>query len=213
MHSPILYIHGFASSARTSKVALLRKHFPERKIIAPDLSHRPKADFAALANIVTSELVGTVIGTSLGGYYAYLLAAHYDVKAVFINPSLRPWETLGDKVGTVTNYDTGIQFPWSRQCLEELADLIRQDEDDHHPDPEKLRSLILWANTLTLLGAKDDRIDLNAVQSILKYSHMRIDALSGHRFENFSAYLPHIRSLVESAKVAGEADTIAGELP
>jgi uncharacterized protein len=49
----------------------------------------------------------SLIGSSLGGYYATWLAEKHGVRAVLVNPAVRPYELLAQYVGPQTNLYTG----------------------------------------------------------------------------------------------------------
>jgi len=91
----ILYIHGFASSSKSNKVTLMRNNFDDVSSI--DLNIEPKIAIKQLEkfikkNIKKSDI--TLIGSSLGGFYALYLSNKYSLKAVLINPSIYPYKTL-----------------------------------------------------------------------------------------------------------------------
>ena len=52
----------------------------------------------------------TIVGSSLGGYYATHLAERCGARAVLINPAVRPFDDLAPFAGTQTNLYTGEAF-------------------------------------------------------------------------------------------------------
>ena len=92
----IIYLHGFNSSPHSGKAQYLKQYLDERgrggEFICPHLPHRP---YLALA-VVEAEMAPqpkekiTLVGSSLGGFYATWLAEKHNVRAVLINPAIEP---------------------------------------------------------------------------------------------------------------------------
>lgn len=99
MQTTYIYIHGFNSDGNGWKAQALEKHFPAAKVVAPDFSANPNEVMQQLDDIlVRSDLNNTfVFGTSLGGFYAYICSAKYNLPAYLFNPSLEPFITLDDR--------------------------------------------------------------------------------------------------------------------
>jgi uncharacterized protein len=126
MKKTILYAHGFKSSSRSRKVTQLREHIQARGIaanlIAPDLNFEPAVALAQLKRacegIATSDL--TIIGSSLGGFYAVVLAEKLACHAVLLNPSIRPFDTLRQYLGVQSNIYTGEKFEFNSSHIAQL---------------------------------------------------------------------------------------------
>ena len=97
--SKILYLHGFASCGEGNKSTLLKAYFGADRVIAPDLPPSPIDALDAIEEILESTQIDILIGSSLGGYYATYLVEKYCMKAVLLNPSTQPWETLAAYTG------------------------------------------------------------------------------------------------------------------
>lgn len=102
MLSCILYIHGFNSSPKSVKAALVRDYClesrPELRVEVPQLFSEPQKAISQLCELVESLLrdgynIG-LAGSSLGGYYATFLAEKYHLKAALVNPAVKPYELL-----------------------------------------------------------------------------------------------------------------------
>ena len=65
----------------------------------------------------------SIIGSSLGGFYATWLAERLDVKAVVINPSVNPLKNLEKHVGMTTAWHSDEPFEFKQEYIGELADL------------------------------------------------------------------------------------------
>lgn len=88
----IIYFHGYGSSPNTDKVKVLREHF--REVYAFPIDVDPSISIPYLENEIGKIFAGTInvpselvfVGTSLGAWYAGLLAEQYHSPAVLINP-------------------------------------------------------------------------------------------------------------------------------
>jgi predicted esterase YcpF (UPF0227 family) len=125
----LIYIHGFNSSARSFKAALVRGRMVAREsgseFACPDLDHRPTRAIAQLEALLAGEKSASValIGSSLGGYYATYLAEQRGLRAALINPAVRPYEGLRAYLGPQRNLHTGMQYEFTEQHLAELRAL------------------------------------------------------------------------------------------
>ena len=65
----------------------------------------------------------TLIGSSLGGFYATHLAEKYGARAVAINPAIRPQDSLRSYGGRQRNPYTGEEYDLTSTHFDELAAL------------------------------------------------------------------------------------------
>ena len=94
----------------------------------PYLSEGPAANMAATmrwidANVRDPRRTLTIIGSSLGGFYATFLAERYGARAVVVNPAVRPYEDLKPYAGPQTNLYTGETFVVTGAHFDELRSL------------------------------------------------------------------------------------------
>jgi len=119
----IIYIHGYGSNGLGSKAQQFSKYFKERDIafIAPSLSYIPDLAIKTLEDMIESynEEI-TLIGSSMGGYMSIYLATKYNLKAVIINPSIFPYETLKQTLGYAPSFYDLSNFEWNSRHLEML---------------------------------------------------------------------------------------------
>ena len=143
MQAAIVYLHGFRSSPASVKaralVAAIEALPPsDRPLLhVPMLDGEPLAAIADTAawieaNVISPPSTLTLVGSSLGGYYATHLAERYRSRAVLINPAIHPARDLAAYLGPQTNLYTGATFivtPTHFAALEALAvDRIAQPE-------------------------------------------------------------------------------------
>ena len=126
----IIYAHGFRSSAKSRKATqlgeYLQTHHPEVRYLAPDLSFRPTQAISQLQwhCLGKAPETLTIVGSSLGGFYAVVLAEKMGCRAVLLNPSIRPFETLAKHLGPQTNLYTGEEFVFDAMHVAELQALF-----------------------------------------------------------------------------------------
>lgn len=132
----ILYLHGFRSSPRSFKATLMARAMAERGLAqqwrCPQLPPSPRqaADLAAAQAAELLALVPgarpeqlTVVGSSLGGYYATWLAQRIGCKAVLLNPAVDPARDLAAHVGTQRGYHDDVPFEFLPRYLDALREL------------------------------------------------------------------------------------------
>ncbi len=173
----ILYIHGFASCGRGVKSTRLAHRFAPTKVCAPDLPVSPDEAIAFLSELIETRRPSMLVGSSLGGYYATYLAEYFGLKAVLINPSTRPYETLAPFVGENRRFCDNAPFLWRRDYLDSLR---------------KLDTIPSKADYLVLLQSGDEVLDYR--HALKRYAAFKTIVESGgsHRFENIDAYLDMI---------------------
>ena len=109
----LIYVHGFNSSARSYKAALLLARMEElgfaQHYACPTLPHRPAQAMAQLCELIAANPARsvTLVGSSLGGYYATWLVENLGVRAVLLNPAVRTYELLMPAVGSQKNLYSG----------------------------------------------------------------------------------------------------------
>jgi len=127
MHSAMIYIHGFNSSPASFKARVLQtalaKRAPAMKFFAPALPHSPAAAARLLDELIASNPHALLVGSSLGGYYATWLAERHDLRAVLVNPAVRPYELLEGHIGKQKNLYTGEEYEFTPAHVGELRAL------------------------------------------------------------------------------------------
>ena len=179
----ILYLHGFCSSPASWKARLLGEHLGTAglgdRFACPLLSPVPLAAIAtAEALLASREAPTTLVGSSLGGYYASWLAEKHDLRAVLINPAVMAPVLLAGLVGTHTNFHTGETFEFTREHVEQLCAL-----DTPAVTPSRY---------LLLVETGDEVLDYR--QAVARYAGSRQSILQGgdHSFTRFPDLIPQI---------------------
>jgi uncharacterized protein len=92
----LIYIHGLNSNSASAKGQMLEEwcklHRPEIRVVRPDLNLPPQQVMQLLDEAIATDPHTGVVGSSLGGFYATACVAKHGVRAVLVNPSVRPFE-------------------------------------------------------------------------------------------------------------------------
>lgn len=123
----LIYIHGFNSSPASAKAQLLKARLEAlgraSEFAAPPLPPSP-AQAARLLDALASRNPGAaLVGSSLGGYYATWLAEKHGLKAILLNPAVRPYEFLSEFVGRQKRFHTEEEYDFTLQHVDELRAL------------------------------------------------------------------------------------------
>jgi len=123
----IVYLHGFISSPRSKKAILLgdyvRNVVSGIDYVVPAMHHRParaiEQAMAACGKLDPADL--TLVGSSLGGFYATVLAERLGCRAALLNPAVHPATHFHKHVGPQRNMYTGEEFVLTEDHVNELA--------------------------------------------------------------------------------------------
>ncbi len=120
----ILYLHGFTSGPQSHKAQSLIRHMTERglgdRIACPQLPASPAAAIALAEDLIRQHRVTTLVGSSLGGYYATCLAEEFDLRAVLVNPAVVTHISLERYIGPQRWLYTGESFDFTHAHIDEL---------------------------------------------------------------------------------------------
>lgn len=179
----ILYLHGFTSGPQSHKAQALGQRMRQRglgdRFACPQLPASPRAAVALAEQLIARHGVGTVVGSSLGGYYATYLAEAFDLKAVLVNPAVVAHLSLKDYVGPQRWLYSGESFEFTLEHIEEL----RAMEIPVSSKPQRF-----W-----LLAEQGDET-LDYRHAVARYAGARQTVLPGgdHSFTRWQDYLDSI---------------------
>ena len=184
MNAKILYLHGFRSSPASWKIRLLSEQMAAtglgERLLCPALSHVPSEAIAQAEALITAAADGplTLIGSSLGGYYATWLAEKHDLRAVLINPAVLAPLSLTEHIGKQTNLHTGETFEFAASHIDELRAI-----EVPTITPERY---------LLLVETGDEVLDYR--EAVARYAGCRQIVLEGgdHSFTRFPEFVPQI---------------------
>lgn len=125
----IVYLHGFRSSPQSFKARLLGQKLDALgrgdEYRCPQLPASPAGAIALVQSLIAGQAPQrlTLIGSSLGGYYATWLAEQTGCRAVLLNPAVSPPRDLEKYVGITTGWHDGQPFEFKRGYIAELQAL------------------------------------------------------------------------------------------
>ncbi len=189
----LIYVHGFNSSALSHKAGLLREKMAQLDLSAhfacPELSHRPAQAMVQLQALIAPHDAHsvTLVGSSLGGYYATRLVETLGARAVLVNPAVRPYELLAPLLGPQKNLYTGEEYQFTAGHVAELHVL----EVDH-----------ITAERYLLITATGDEV-LDYRDGVARYAGCEKIIVNGgdHGFRGFADYLDTVVTFWQRGRV------------
>jgi len=189
----LIYLHGFNSSPLSKKALQTRAYFESLgiadRLIVPELAYEPAQamkDLRALVS-VPRQLPVVLCGSSLGGYYASCLAEDYNLKAVLINPAVRPYLLWEQHLGENRNYYSGEAYQVTPAHIEQLREMER--------DP-----ISRPGNFLLLAQTGDEVLDYRDAVEKYKNSVRIIQQGGDHSFRNYQDMLPAIMDFLATTQ-------------
>ena len=177
----ILYLHGFTSGPRSYKALALHAQMARRglgdRFVCPQLPPSPRAAIELAEALIRPGT--TLVGSSLGGFYATWLAERHELRAVLVNPAVVAHLSLEQFVGRQRNLYTGEEFDFT---LDDIAELRALDV----PAPTKPERYWLLVET------GDELLDYR--QAVARYAGAKQTVLTGgdHSFTRWNDYLDDI---------------------
>jgi predicted esterase YcpF (UPF0227 family) len=181
----ILYLHGFRSSPQSMKARLMGERMAALGLgadyLCPQLPASPKQAMALALSLVDGVPAGAVsiVGSSLGGYYATWLAERLGCRAVLLNPAIVPRQDLQKYVGVSTQFHSDEPFEFKQAYIDELHAL----DVAHISRPERYY----------LIAATGDEV-LDYRDMVAHYRHARQHVIQGsdHGISEFADYVPEV---------------------
>jgi uncharacterized protein len=183
--SHLLYLHGFRSSPLSTKARLMQSWLSQRRPdvtwSCPQLSVSPRDAMGSVFSSLESWPRETmaVVGSSLGGFYATVVAEHFGCRAVLLNPAVEPARDLRHHIGEAKAWHSDESLYFRPEFIEELRTL--------HPAvltrPERYFALI----------ARGDEV-LDWREMAARYAGCKLKLLEGgdHALTDFQQHLPDI---------------------
>ena len=182
----ILYLHGFRSSPQSAKAqymsAWMRAHHAKVHWWCPHLPPSPKEALA----LVFEELATwplermAVVGSSLGGFYATVVAERTGCRAALLNPAINPARDLAGHIGELTSFhDPDDHFYFKPEYVTQLRVMTPREITR----PERYFAVI----------AKGDEV-LDWHEMTARYPGATLRLLEGgdHALSDFDEHLPQL---------------------
>lgn len=184
--SHVLYLHGFRSSPQSIKARLMggwiRDHRPEVHWWCPQLPPSPREAMAMVFEQLAQWPIerSAVVGSSLGGFYATVVAERSGCRAALLNPAINPARDLAGFIGELTSFhDPGDPFYFRPEYVTQLRVLTPRAITR----PERYYALI----------AKGDEV-LDWREMVARYPGATLRLLEGgdHALSDFDVHLPEL---------------------
>lgn len=181
----ILYLHGFRSSPASYKAQLFTQHMlaikAEDKYFCPQLPASPSEAIKLATSLLQAfapEQI-TLVGSSLGGYYATWLAEKLGCRAVLLNPMVSIPTNMDQFVGATTAFHSEEPFEFKPEYVDELRALAVA----HITHPERY---FLFAAT------GDELLDWREMQAHYPGARQHIIQGSDHGLTGFEQHMGEV---------------------
>jgi uncharacterized protein len=182
----LLYLHGFRSSPKSFKARFmadwLQRHRPEVQWWCPQLPPSPRESmdlvFTEISRWPTERMA--VMGSSLGGFYATVVAEKTGCRAVLLNPAINPARDLAGYIGELTSFhDPDDAFYFKAEYVTQLRLLTP-------------RAITRPERYLPVIAKGDEVLDWREMSGRYDSSPMRLIDGSDHALSDFDEHLPAI---------------------
>ncbi len=183
----VLYLHGLNSAPQSVKGQLVARAVaalpsPPRFHL-PQLPHRPREAVAMLERWIDAKVARddhlTLVGSSLGGFYATCLAERHGARACVINPAVRPYASLESFLGPQRNLYTGEAWELTRAHLDEMTAL----RVEHVTRPERY---------LLLVRTGDELLDWREAVAYYGGAFQYVGGGGDHGWADFAPMIPTV---------------------
>ncbi len=191
MRPLLIYIHGFKSSPQSQKACELAEHIHKHQLdlelLTPALPNYPGESYRQLEALLKAQLrdrqVG-LVGSSLGGFMATVLAEKFYLRAALVNPAVRPYLLIEEALGEHENPYTGEQFFLHQGHVDELRAL--EQYQLHYPQ-----------NLYVMLQAGDETLNYRHAVDYYDDCLQLVEQGGDHRFQGFDRHLPEMLKFLQ----------------
>jgi predicted esterase YcpF (UPF0227 family) len=157
-------------------------HSPRTQWWCPQLPPSPReAIEGVLKGIARWPRNGmAIVGSSLGGFYATVLAEMVGCPAVLLNPAVNPARDLARYIGETTSWhNPDDRFFFRPEFVDELQQMT---------PPQITRPNRYFA----VIATGDEVLDWREMSERYRGAHLRIVEGSDHQLTDFDEHLPHV---------------------
>ena len=180
----LIYLHGFNSSPASQKAQALWQaacaHGVAEQVRIPALPNNAEQAIALIeAEIAAAETPVTLVGSSLGGYYATYLAKRHGLKALLINPAVRVSRYFSRYLGAQRNYYSGEEWELTPAHVAQMAAL-------EIPAPQDAARVVVWLQT------GDETLDYRDAAAYYHACTLDIQLGGDHSYQGFAERIPEL---------------------
>jgi hypothetical protein len=197
----LLYLHGFRSSPASFKARAMQSWLaathPGLTWWCPQLPPSPAAAIALAEAGTASWPAATtaVVGSSLGGFYATVLAQSHSWRCVVINPAVNPARDLAAYIGEQTAFhDPSQRLHFDAAFIDELRSMEPRPPCD-------------FSQTLAVIATGDEVLDWHEMHARYEGAQRRVVEGSDHALSDFADHLPAIADFLGLSSADGSVPT------
>ena len=159
----------------------VEKHEPRLTWWCPQLPPSPREAIELLARGVSDWPVGrtVIVGSSLGGFYATVMAERLRCKAGLLNPAVDPARDLKRHIGETKAWHSEERFFFLPAYVDQLRDMT----------PARLAHPSRY---FAVIATGDEVLDWREMSGRYRGAHLRIVEGSDHALSDFDTHLPHL---------------------
>ena len=189
----LLYLHGFRSSPQSMKarkvaarVQALQQAGHELNWHCPQLPPSPAQAMAEVFEAVARwpAARSAVIGSSLGGFYACVVAERLGWPAVLLNPAVHPARDLARHIGEQTAWHSDERFFFRPEYVDELRSL--------DPGPLTRRG-----RYFAVVAKGDEVLDWREMSERCRGTHLKLLEGGDHALSDFDAHLDEVLGFLQ----------------
>ena len=184
--SHLLYLHGFRSSPKSTKAQRMRAWMqaqrPDVHWWCPQLPPSPKQALALVDQQLASWPLEhmAVVGSSLGGFYATVVAERTGCPAVLLNPAIDPSRDLAGYIGELSSFhDPDDHFDFRAEYVTELRAMTP-------------RVITRPERYFAVIAKGDEVLDWREMTARYAGATQRLLEAGDHALSDFDAHLPHV---------------------
>jgi len=189
----LLYLHGFRSSPLSAKAQMVGRWVAENRpdvhFWCPQLPPSPReAMELVMAGIADwPRATMAVVGSSLGGFYAGVVAETTGCRAVVLNPAVDPARDLANYIGEQTSWQNPDERFFFRA---EYVDELRAMRPDSLSRPERYAAVI---------AKGDELLDWREMTARHAGAATLLLEDSNHALSDFADQLPYVLGFLQLA--------------
>ena len=190
----LLYLHGFESSPESLKIIQTREFMNSHQarspaavnqaiqLLAPQQPSRMAAIRQMLDEVIATQPLTAVMGSSLGGFWTHYVVSQLhkrgrtEIRGVLINPAVQPYNWMPEE--TVDRV-----HPYTQEAYQ-------LDASDRQVLIEAEQCFVADVELLVLLQAGDERLDYRLARDYYRDRRMVVEQGGDHSFADFPRYLP-----------------------
>ena len=160
-------------------------HFPTVTWYCPQLAISPAAAVRETLSGIDAwpRDTAAIVGSSLGGFYATVLAERLGCRCVLLNPAIEPARDLQKYIGEITAWRSDARMFFRAEFVDELLAL-------------RPPAITLTERYLAVIAKGDELLDWR--ETVARYAQCKINLLEGsdHALSDFELHLPDIAAFL-----------------